>query len=131
MVRVKVNAFAAPMKRYLNLASALLGSLKPKSDQSEIDTYGISQLADEQQQELMTWLFCSLFDAGYFGKAHLIWDDGSMDWEKAMLAAVMRDEPLFLYRQGERPSAPAAGCYWRLMGEHPSLRVYQLEGEEG
>lgn len=119
------------MKRYFNLASALLGSLKPKSDRPEIDTYGEPTLTYEQQEELMTWLFASLFEVEYVGKAHLLWDDGETDWEEEMLTAVMRDEPMFLYRQGDRPSPPAAGCCWRLMGEHPSLRVYQLEGEEG
>jgi hypothetical protein len=100
------------MKRYLNLASALVASLKPKSTQPEIDTYGISQLADEQQQDLITWLFCSLLGAEYAGKAHLIWDDGGMDWEKVMLTAAMRDEPLFLYRQGDRPSAHLLWRRW-------------------
>jgi hypothetical protein len=56
------------MKKYLNLARALVASLKPKSDRPEIDTYGISKLADEQQQEeLMTWLFASLFEVKYIG----------------------------------------------------------------
>jgi hypothetical protein len=117
------------MKKYLNLARAIVASLKPKSDRPEIDTYGEPTLTYEQQEELMTWLFASLFEVKYVGKAHLLWDDGETDWEE-MLTAVMRDEPLFLYRQGDRPSAPAAECCWRLM-EHPSLRVYQLEGEEG
>ena len=34
------------------------------------------------------------------------------------------------YRCGDRPSPPPDKCYWRLMGEHPSLRIYQLEVRE-
>jgi hypothetical protein len=41
----------------------------------------------------------------------------------------MRNEPIFLYRQGTRVSPIAEGYYWRLIGEHPSLRMYQLEIE--
>ncbi|NER99629.1 MAG: hypothetical protein F6J86_38435 [Symploca sp. SIO1B1] len=79
----------------------------------------------------MQWLSASLINAGYMGKAHIIWDKGDeKDWEKVQLTAMMRVEPMFLYRCGERPSKAADGCYWRLMGEHPSLRVYQLEVED-
>lgn len=106
------------MKKYLSLATALLSSLKPKSQKLKIDSYGQPKLTYEQQQALMEWLFASLMNAGYFGKAHLIWDDGQ-DREREILTAVMRNEPMFLYRQGDRPSPPAAGRYWRIMGEHP------------
>jgi len=39
----------------------------------------------------------------------------------------MRHEPIFLYRQGARPSPTVEGYGWRVIGEHPSLRMYQLE----
>jgi hypothetical protein len=41
----------------------------------------------------------------------------------------MRNEPIFLYREGMRPSPTVEGYCWRLINEHPSLRVYQLEME--
>ena len=116
------------MKKYLNIATALIASLKPKSPLPEIDTYGQSSLTHEQQQVLMEWLFASLMGAGYFGKAHLIWDDGQ-DREREIFTALMRKEPIFLYRQEARPTPTAEGYYWQLIGEHPSLRVYQLQVE--
>ena len=116
------------MKKYLNIATALIASLKPKSQLPEIDSYGQSTLTDEQQQVLMEWLFASLMGAGYFGKAHLIWD-GGQDREREIFTALMRNEPIFLYRQGARPSPKVEGYCWRLIGEHPSLRVYQLQVE--
>ena len=116
------------MKKYLNIATALIASLKPKSPLPEIDTYGQSSLTHEQQQVLMEWLFASLMGAGYFGKAHLIWDDGQ-DREREIFTALMRKEPIFLYRQGARPTPTAQGYCWRLIGEPPSLRVYQLQVE--
>jgi hypothetical protein len=61
------------MKKYLNLFTALLASLQPKSGLPIIDTYGQSTFTQDQQQDLMEWLFASLMGAGYFGKAHLIW----------------------------------------------------------
>ncbi|MEG5035284.1 hypothetical protein [Microcoleus sp. AT3-D2] len=120
------------MKKYLNLVTALLASLKPKSELPIIDSYGESPLTQKQQQALMEWLFASLMGAGYFGKAHLIWDDGK-DREREIFTALMRNEPIFLYRQGVRPTPTVEGYGWRLIGEHPSLRVYQLEieAEEG
>ena len=114
------------MKKYLNLATALIASLKPKSKIPIIDTYGESSLTHEQQQVLMEWLFASLMGAGYFSKAHLIWDDGQ-DREREIFTALMRNEPIFLYRPGARPSPKVEGYCWRLINEHPSLRVYQLE----
>ncbi|MCC3409599.1 MAG: hypothetical protein JGK17_29410 [Microcoleus sp. PH2017_10_PVI_O_A] len=120
------------MKKYLNLATALIASLKPKSKIPIIDSYGQSTLNQEQQQALMEWLFASLMGAGYFGSSHLIWD-GGQDREREIFTALMRNEPIFLYRQGARPSQNAEGYCWQLIGEHPSLCVYQLvvevEGE--
>jgi hypothetical protein len=114
------------MKKYINLVTALLASFRPKSKIPIIDTYGQSMLNQDEQQALMEWLFASLMGAGYFSKAHLIWDDGQ-DREREIFTALMRNEPIFLYRQGGRPSPRVEGYCWRLIGEHPSLRVYQLE----
>jgi hypothetical protein len=119
------------MKKYLNLVSALIASFRPKSKIPIIDSYGQSILTQEQQQALMEWLFACLMSVRYFGRAHLIWDDGQ-DREQEIFTALMRNEPIFLYRQGTRPSPTVEGYGWRPIGEHPSLRVYQLEmGVEG
>ena len=42
---------------YLNLASTLIASLKPKSKIPIIDTYGESTLNQDEQQALMEWFF--------------------------------------------------------------------------
>jgi hypothetical protein len=74
------------------------------------------RLTQEQQQDFMEWLFASLMGAGYFGKAHLICDDGQ-DREPEIFTALMRNEPIFLYRQGARPSPTVEGyglvAHWR------------------
>jgi hypothetical protein len=118
--------------KYLNLASALLASLnpKPKSEQPSlrIDSYGQNTLSSEEEQAFMEWLFGSLMSAGYFRKAHLFWDSGQ-DREREIFTALLRREPVFLYRLGARPSQTVTGYCWRLVGEHPSLRVYQLDME--
>ncbi|MEG4857134.1 hypothetical protein QUB75_04535 [Microcoleus sp. K1-B6] len=116
------------MKKYINLATALIASLKPKSKTPIIDTYGESTLNQDEQQALMEWLFASLMGVGYFSKAHLIWDDGK-EREREIFTALMRNEPIFLYRQGVRPTPTVEGYGWRLIGEHPSLRVYELQVE--
>ncbi|MBD2569876.1 hypothetical protein [Anabaena lutea] len=48
-------------------------------------------------------------------------------WTKS---ARKKDEPLFIYRYNDQLSTAPEHCFWRLMTEHPSLRVYQLEVEE-
>jgi hypothetical protein len=114
------------MKKYINLITAIIASFRPKSKIPIIDAYGQSALNQDEQQALMEWLFASLMDAGYFGKAHLIWDDGQ-DREAEIFTALMRNEPIFLYRLGARPTPTFEGYVWRLIGEHPSLRMYQLD----
>jgi hypothetical protein len=116
------------MKKYLNLVTALFASFRPKSQLLVIDTYGQSPLNQDEQQALMEWLFASLMGAGYFGKAHLIWD-GGQDREREIFTALMRNEPIFLYRLGARPTPTVEGYFWRLIGEYPNLRMYQLEME--
>jgi hypothetical protein len=99
------------------------------SNKLKIDSYGqsCSNMTPEEVQKVMEWLFASLMNVGYMGKAHLIWDTGNQTWDKPTLTGVLRDEPVFLYRCGSRPSLPPEKCYWRLINEHPSLRIYQLE----
>ncbi|MFN6558619.1 MAG: hypothetical protein RMY28_002280 [Nostoc sp. ChiSLP01] len=120
------------MKNFLKIPSILLATLKPKSNQPEIESYGQSEseLEIEKIQEIMEWLFASLLNTGYFEKSHLIWDLGNQDWEQVALTGLLRDELVFLYRCGDRPSSAPKHCYWRLMSEHPSLQIYQLEVDE-
>ena len=107
---------------------------KPKPAQPTIDTYGqaSSGIKEEPIQPVMEWLFASLLNAGYFGKSHLIWynsDNDSSDTsvESEIKKAMRRDEPVFLYRCGGRVLLAPNGYYWRMMDEHPSMRIYQLE----
>lgn len=115
------------MKRILNLIRSFTKPNKPT-----IQTYGQSScgLPPEQIQSVMEWLMGSLLHAGYWGRSHVIWDCGDQNLLKTTLTGLLKDELVFLYRCGDRPSPPPRGCYWRLMGEHPSLRIYQLEVKE-
>jgi hypothetical protein len=38
-----------------------------------------------------------------------------------------RGEPVFLYRIGCTVMTPPNGYYWRMIGEHQEMRIYQLE----
>ena len=80
-------------------------------------------------QPVIEWFCASLMQAGYFKQAHLFWltQVRPSDFEQAVLRSLRKNEPVFLYRcDDSRPDAPS-GYYWRLMPEHPSLRIYQLE----
>jgi hypothetical protein len=113
----------------------ILNFLKPKPAQPTIDTYGqqSSGVEPEQIQLLMEWLFASLLNVGYFGKSHLIWynsDNLDPSLEQVVKKVTRRDEPVFLYRCGDRTMPLPQGYYWRMMNEHPSMRIYQLEVEQ-
>jgi hypothetical protein len=82
------------MKKLFGIASALLASLRPKLNKQEMDSYGQSSLPKEEGKGIMEWLFASLMNAGYIGKAHLIWDTGNQTWDKPILTGVLRDEPV-------------------------------------
>ena len=110
----------------------LLNFFKPKQPASSIDSYGqpMSGIEQQQIQLIMEWLFTSLMAAGYFGKSHLIWyDSDNLDpsLEQVVKASTRHNELIFLYRIGGRAMTPPDGYYWRMMDEHPSMRVYQLE----
>lgn len=110
----------------------ILNFLKPKPAQTTIESYGQSSsgVDSEQIQLLMEWLFASLLNAGYFGKSHLIWDnsdDLDPSLERMMKKAMRQGEPIFLYHCGGRVSPLPTGYYWRMMNEHPSMRIYQLK----
>lgn len=111
-----------------------LNFLKPKPAAPAIDSYGQSNSGLEaiQIQPIMEWLFASLLNALYSGKSHIIWhnsDELDPSLELLVKKAMRRGEPVFLYRCGARVSPLPQGYYWRMMEEHPSMRIYQLEVE--
>lgn len=109
-----------------------LNFLKSKPAQPTIESYGQASSGLEQQQiqSIMEWMFASLLNAEYSGKSHIIWYNGDRldsGLEQMVKKAMRRGEPVFLYRCGGRVSPLLEGFYWRMMGEHPSMRIYQLE----
>ncbi|MEP0820587.1 MULTISPECIES: hypothetical protein [Trichocoleus] len=127
------------MSRFLTLARSLLAPLLPQPNSNPptptIESYGQGEsgIPMEEMQPIMEWLFASLFNAGYYGTAHIVWyNDAAPDpkLEKAVKDGVKRDEPTLLYRCGSQVQPPPNGYYWRLMAEHPSNRIYQLEVKE-
>ncbi len=109
----------------------LLNLLKPKPPAPNIDVYGQPiGMEPEQIQSLMEWFFASLMAAEYFGKSHLFWYNSAKPdqrLEKALKKVIYRDEPIFLYRCSDRTMPLPQGHYWRMIQEHPSMRIYQLE----
>ncbi|BBD63256.1 hypothetical protein NIES2109_61060 (plasmid) [Nostoc sp. HK-01] len=114
----------------------ILNFLKPKPAQPTIESYGQtgSGLELVQIQPIMEWLFASLLNAGYYGKSHIIWHNSDQlepSLEQILKKAMHRGEPVFLYRCGTRVSPLPEAYYWRMMGEYPSMRMYQLEVRDG
>jgi hypothetical protein len=125
------------MNQPLSFIRSLFTAAFPTKQQPQptIDSYGFnsSGLTEEQIQPVMEWLFLSLISAGYFENAHLIWYNDANpnpDLEQALKEAIGQQEPTFLYRCGDRTLPPPARYYWRMMTEHNSTRLYQLEVRE-
>ena len=77
----------------------------------------------------MNWLFPSLINAGYEGRAHLIWYNDSLEnnnYWGTISFSLWRDELLFLYKCGNKVHPLPEQYYWRLMPEYPTLRMYQF-----
>ena len=121
------------MNRLINLIRSFIGSAFPtkKQPQPTIDSYGQNScgLPEEEIQGIMEWLFLSLVSAGYWGNAHLLWynEAEDPDLEQALKEVIRQQEPTFFYRCGDRTLQPPKGYYWRMISEHPSTRIYQLE----
>jgi hypothetical protein len=121
------------MHGILRRIQSSLSAILPKSgsDRPTISSYGQeeSNLSIEEMQSVMEWLFLSLMNAGYFSRSHLVWlqPEGSVKLNRQLQDLHRQGEPVLAYRCGARTSTPPAGFYWRLMLEHPSLRIYQLE----
>ena len=122
-----------------NLLSAIRSLLPKRSNPQDealtFDTYGEQAcgLPPDQIQAVMEWLSLSLLTCGYQGHTHVIWcADPAPDatLERSMKAGMKQNQPVVLYRCGSRTMSPPDGYYWRLMPEHQSMRVYQLEVNE-
>jgi len=125
------------MNRIINLIRSFISSAFPtkKQPQPTIDSYGQNScgLPEEEIQDIMEWLFLSRVSAGYWGNTHLLWFNEAQpdpDLEQALKEAIRFNEPTFLYRIGDCTLQPPKGYYWRMISEHPSTRIYQLEVEE-
>lgn len=103
----------------------------PQPDRLTISSHGQETcgIPFEQITEVMKWLSLSLIAAGYRARAHIVWDspEASVSLDDLPRGSMRRNEPIFLYRCGDRPMSPPVGYYWRLVTEHPTMRVYQLE----
>jgi hypothetical protein len=134
--KIAMSFLGILMQSRFSHAMKLPNFLKPKPTAPTIDSYGQTSSSIEQQQiqSIMEWLFASLISAGYFGRSHLLWydsDNPDPSLEKVVKKVMRCDEPVFLYRIGGKVQTPPNGYYWRIMGEHPSMRVYQLETRAG
>lgn len=88
-----------------------------------------SGVTAETIRAVMEWLFASLMNAGYYGQSHLYWLHPQVEsaQNRELQQCHRRGEPVLGYRCGDQMPAPPSGFYWRLMPEHPSMRIYQLE----
>lgn len=110
---------------------AKLLTLLPTPTSPTINSMGQpeSGISAETIQAVMEWLFASLMHAGYYGQSHLYWLHSQVEpaQKRALQHGHRRGGSVLGYRCSNRMPAPPSGYYWRLMPEHPSMRIYQLE----
>ena len=115
-----------------NLLQRLRNLFRREPQPPTLYSYGNEylELRAEEMQPVMEWLFLSLLNAGYSGEAHLCWYDNENPEpgiEGGAVEGVKHDQPIFGYRCGGRMWGLPEGYRWRMMPEHPSMRIYQLE----
>jgi hypothetical protein len=121
------------MTGLLDNVRATLASLLPTSQPKPptITSYGqeASGVSSATIEEVTQWVMLSLFQYEYLGASHLAWLHPDLDVKlnQTFQRLHRRGEPVVGYRCGNQMPSPPHGFYWRLMPEHPSLRVYQLE----
>lgn len=116
----------------------LLSLFAPKKpENSDVFTPNVNVISYGQQlapvdsaqiQNVLEFLFLSLLNVEYVGKAHLFWSDTERDEEqiRQQCKFAKKNQLIFLFRYGDRTPAPPDGYYWRMMPEHSSMRIYQL-----
>ncbi len=71
-----------------------------------------------------------LFTAGYHRPCHFIRNPDNLSnssyWDEVRYG-IQQDEPVFIYRYGNRLQSAPEGYYWSPIDEHPSTRIYRLQ----
>lgn len=99
------------------------------------DCYGQEQcgLSPQMIEAVMKWLSFSIYNSGYSGHSQVIWYDENQSafWiDDAIRVGLQRGGPIVLYQCGMKAVPQPTGYYWRILPEHPSMRLYQLEVQE-
>jgi hypothetical protein len=99
----------------------------------QIHSYGQqnSGLDVEEIQPIMEWVTGSIYLAtGYTGKSHLFWLLPGDDFRADLSRLYRKGNMILGYRCGDRMAPAPDGLYWRMVTEHESTRIYQLEEQE-
>lgn len=89
-----------------------------------------SGLPMEQIQPIMEWISASIYTAGYRGQSHVFWLLPQSDQRRELQRLYRKGDMILGYRLGDRMAPAPNGLYWRVVTEHPSTRIYQLEEQE-
>jgi hypothetical protein len=89
-----------------------------------------SGLPMEKIQPIMEWISASIYKSGYTGESHVFWLLPKTDQRRELLRLYRKGDMVMAYRLGDRMAPAPDGLYWRMVTEHPSTRIYQLEEQE-
>jgi hypothetical protein len=89
-----------------------------------------SGLPMEKIQPIMQWISFSIYNTGYRGESHVFWVLPRTDQRRELQRLYRKGEMVMAYRLGDRMAPAPDGLYWRMVTEHESTRIYQLEEQE-
>jgi|GEM_PF-6739568 len=115
----------------------ILSAFRPQQESDPLQsltvcTYGqaASGIEADEAKSVIEWIALSLKVAGCTTDSHLFWVHPDGQLTKELRRLYRKGEPVLGYRLGDRMAPAPEGMYWRMVTEHPSTRIYQLEPKD-
>ncbi len=106
--------------RFMRKLLSLFAPKKPENfdvftPNVNVISYGqqLAPVGSDQIQNVLEFLFLSLLNVGYVGKAHLFWSDAERDERqiRQQRKFAKKNQLIFLFRYGDRTPAPPDRYY--------------------
>jgi len=129
-----MNAVLQHIQQFVS--SRLLGQAPTSEDGGmmfPVYSYGQqnSSLAVEEIQPIIQWVSSRIYlGTGYTGKSHLFWLLPNDDFRADLQRIYQKGDVILGYQCGDLMAPAPEGFGWRILAEHPSTRIYQLEEQE-
>ena len=95
-------------------------------------------LSEKEMQPVQEWLLAKMLHVDSCKEIHLCWYDSEDPWPslacpgiaKELLEGLKKQQPVFGICQGTSLWSLPEGYSWRMLSEHSSVKIYQLEAKK-